>query len=78
LKVQDDPEDGTGHLRVEADLEACQGYVCCVMAAPEVFDVDDETAKVVLRDAAPGEALRAKVADAVRSCPSRALRIVAD
>jgi ferredoxin len=62
-------------LKVEADLDACQGYVCCVMAAPEVFDVDDDTAKVVLLNPAPGEALRAKVEEAVRSCPSRALRI---
>ena len=62
-------------LWVEADLAACQGYVCCVMAAPEVFDVDDETAKVVLLTAEPDESLRAKVEEAVRSCPSRALRI---
>jgi ferredoxin len=45
------------------------------MAAPEVFDVDDDTAKVVLLTASPGDELRAKVAEAVRSCPSRALRI---
>jgi ferredoxin len=63
-------------LKVEADLDACQGYVCCVMAAPEVFDVDDDTAKVMVRLDSPGEELRAKVEDAVRSCPSRALRIV--
>jgi ferredoxin len=62
-------------LKVEADLTACQGYVCCVMAAPEVFDIEDDTAKVVLLTAEPGESLRAKVEDAVRSCPSRALRI---
>jgi ferredoxin len=62
-------------LKVEADLDTCQGYVCCVMAAPEVFDVDDDTAKVVLLTASPAEGLRAKVEEAVRSCPSRALRI---
>jgi ferredoxin len=62
-------------LKVEADLEACQGYLCCLMAAPEVFDIDDDTAKVVLRMASPSEDLRPKVEDAVRSCPSRALRI---
>jgi ferredoxin len=62
-------------LKVEADLGACQGYLCCLMAAPEVFDIDDDTAKVVLRTASPDEALRAKVEDAVRSCPSGALRI---
>ena len=62
-------------MKVEVDLERCQGYVCCVMAAPEVFDVDDDTAKVVLLTAEPGREWRAKVEEAVRSCPSRALRI---
>lgn len=62
-------------MRVEAELERCQGYVCCVMAAPEVFSVDEDTAKVVLLTASPPAELRAKVEDAVRSCPSGALRI---
>ena len=62
-------------MRVEADLAACQGYVCCVMAAPEVFDIDDGSGKVVLLTAAPDESLRAKVEEAVRSCPSGALRL---
>jgi len=62
-------------MRVEVDLSACQGYVCCVMAAPEVFDVDEESGKVVLLTAGPAEALRAKVTAAVRSCPSGALRL---
>ncbi len=62
-------------MQVEVDLSACQGYVCCVMAAPEVFDVDDDSGKVVLLTARPDESLRAKVAEAVRSCPSGALRL---
>lgn len=62
-------------MKVVADLSACQGYVCCVMAAPEVFDVDDDSGKVVLLAAEPGESLRVKVEEAVRSCPSGALRL---
>ncbi len=62
-------------MRVEADLSACQGYVCCVMAAPEVFDTDDDSGKVILLTGEPGEELRAKVEQAVRSCPSGALRL---
>jgi ferredoxin len=62
-------------MRVEVDLAACQGYVCCVMAAPEVFGTDDDSGKVVLLTAAPDESLRAKVTGAVRSCPSGALRL---
>lgn len=49
--------------------------MCCVMAAPEVFDIDDDAAKVVLLTAEPGKDLREKVEEAVRSCPSGALRI---
>lgn len=62
-------------MKIEVDLSACQGYVCCVMAAPEVFDVDEDAGKVVLRTATPDESLRAKVSEAVRSCPSGALRL---
>ena len=62
-------------MRVEVDLSACQGYVCCVMAAPEVFDTGDDSGKVVLLTARPDESLRAKVTEAVRSCPSGALRL---
>lgn len=62
-------------MKVEADLVACQGYICCVMAAPEVFDVNEDTAKVIVRISQPDESLRAKVEEAVRSCPSGALRI---
>ncbi len=62
-------------MRVEVDLAACQGYVCCVMAAPEIFDVDEESAKVVLLAAEPADSLRPKVEEAVRSCPSGALRL---
>jgi ferredoxin len=62
-------------MRIEVDLSACQGYICCVMAAPEVFDVDENSGKVVLLTAGPEESLRAKVEEAVRSCPSAALRL---
>lgn len=62
-------------MKIEADLAKCQGYVCCVMAAPEVFDVDDDTAKVVVLVSEPDESLRDKVEKAVKSCPSGALRI---
>lgn len=65
-------------MRVEADLAKCQGYICCVIAAPEVFDIDDEASKVRLLVAEPGEPLRRKVEDAVSSCPAGALRLVGE
>lgn len=62
-------------MKVELDLEKCQGYVCCVVAAPEVFDVDDDSGLAELKQAEPDEALREKVEKAVRDCPTNAIRI---
>jgi ferredoxin len=44
-------------------------------AAPEVFEVRDDDQLYVL-DEEPGEELRSKVEQAVRSCPKVALSIV--
>lgn len=62
-------------MKVSVDLGLCQGYVCCVMEAPEVFDVDDEAGKAILLDSGPDESLRDKVKTAERSCPSRAITV---
>lgn len=59
-------------MHVHADREACQGYMLCVLEAPEVFDVDD-TGTVVVTTASPGDDLRAKVESAISACPARAL-----
>jgi ferredoxin len=44
-------------------------------AAPEVFEVRDDDLLYLL-DEEPGEELRAKVEQAVRSCPRTALSII--
>jgi ferredoxin len=62
-------------LRVTVDLDSCQGYVCCVMEAPEVFDVGEATGKAVLLQAEPDESLRAGVEAAARACPARAITV---
>lgn len=62
-------------MKVELNLDKCQGYVCCVVAAPEVFDVDDDSGLAELKQAEPDEALREKVEKAVRDCPTNAIRI---
>lgn len=59
---------------VKADFEACQGYANCVMAAPEVYDIDDEGTVVLLKEEISEEE-RAKVDEAVNSCPVSALSI---
>lgn len=62
-------------MRIAADLQKCQGYVSCIMAAPEVFDIDDE-GKVVVLVTEPTEEQRPTAEAAVRKCPVRALTLI--
>jgi ferredoxin len=64
-----------GPVRVEVDWELCESNALCMAAAPEVFEVRDDDLLYVL-DEEPGEELRAKVEQAVRSCPKAALSII--
>ncbi|MBA3410493.1 MAG: ferredoxin [Geodermatophilaceae bacterium] len=59
---------------VKADFGVCQGYANCVMTAPEVYDIDDDGVVVLLKDEI-SDAERAKVQEAVNSCPVSALSI---
>ncbi|HEV3266108.1 MAG TPA: ferredoxin [Acidimicrobiales bacterium] len=62
-------------MRVVVDWESCESNALCMAAAPEVFEVRDDDLLYVL-DEEPGEELRAKVEQAVRSCPKAALSII--
>ncbi|MCL2536047.1 MAG: ferredoxin [Nocardiaceae bacterium] len=64
-------------MRVEADLDLCQGHAVCELEAPDVFAVP-KRGKVTILDPTPPESLRADVESAVRYCPTQALRIVED
>ncbi|MBA3745090.1 ferredoxin [Sporichthya sp.] len=70
------PNALTGHLRVEANRDRCDGHGQCLLAAPTVFDVDEKANKVILLDPEPVEGLRAAVQRAVSMCPMGALEIV--
>jgi ferredoxin len=61
-------------MRIEVDLDRCEAHGECVMAAPEVFELDDEDQ--LHYDAQPDEALRPLVTQAVRSCRVQAIRLV--
>ncbi|GAA1516980.1 ferredoxin [Nocardioides humi] len=65
-------------LTVAADLDACQGYACCLMEAPAVFDLNEEIGKVVVLEAHPTPDQRAVVEAAVRACPAKALALVTE
>lgn len=62
-------------MKVTVDQQLCQGYVCCVMESPEVFDIDEEAGTAILLNAEPEERLRAGVQTAARSCPARAITV---
>ena len=62
-------------MKVEADRDVCIQAGNCVMVADAVFDQDDDGIVVVLVDEIPeGEVDHAR--EAVKLCPSQALRIV--
>ena len=61
-------------VKVLADRDVCISAGNCVMAASAVFDQDDDGIVLVLVDEVPeGEEDHAR--EAVRLCPSQALRI---
>jgi ferredoxin len=62
-------------LKISADREVCISAGNCVMAADAVFDQDEDGIVVLLvGDVPEGEEDHAR--EAVRLCPSQALRIV--
>ncbi len=53
---------------IKADVEVCQGYANCVVAAADVFDIGD-TGTVVILDDTVAESDEARIVTAIRSCP---------
>ena len=57
------------------DLDTCQGYANCVMAAPEVFDIDEQKGTAILLQETPDDSQLAAVEEAVRQCPTEAISV---
>jgi ferredoxin len=64
-------------MRVSVDRDLCESNGVCEGIAPEVFQIDDNDELLILQEH-PDESLRAKVLDAVRSCPKQALSLQED
>ncbi|MCW3022086.1 MAG: ferredoxin reductase [Conexibacter sp.] len=58
-------------MKVTIDLSRCEFHGQCVIAAPDVFDLVDETTIVWERE--PDESLRADVEAAADVCPTQAI-----
>jgi len=61
-------------MKVRIDFDLCQGHGVCMNEAPEVFQVGKD-GQVTLLLEEPPEVLRAKVANALRYCPTGAISL---
>jgi ferredoxin len=62
-------------MRVTADRDVCIGAGMCVLTAPAVFDQSDADGLVEVLVQTPAVAETAAVREAVKLCPSGALRL---
>jgi ferredoxin len=62
-------------MKVKADREVCIQAGNCVMVADSLFDQDDDGFVMVLIDEVPGDE-EDRAREAVKMCPSQALKIV--
>ena len=61
--------------RIVIDLEKCLNSGQCAYLQPEIFELDDDGAPVVLIESPEDEALLAKARDAITMCPSQAISL---
>ena len=62
-------------MKIAADRELCIAAGNCVLSAEAVFDQDDDGIVLLLADQVP-EGEEERVREAVKLCPSGALRLV--
>ncbi len=62
-------------MRVELDVERCQGHNRCYALAPEIFDVDDYGSAILLGDGVVPAGLEEKAKLAIANCPEFAISI---
>lgn len=65
----------TGRFRICVDADLCQGHGVCAEEAPDIFSVDPDEKKVVVRVPEPDPSDRDRVRQAAEHCPTRALTI---
>lgn len=62
-------------MRVEVDLDLCEGNAECVFVAPELFELDEDVDKVIVRRELVPDELESAARAAVARCPRTALRL---
>jgi ferredoxin len=64
-------------VKVSVNFDLCKSNAVCMGILPEVFEVRDDGYLYVL-DENPPESLRAKLQEAVSSCPTGAISLTDD
>lgn len=62
-------------MNLHVDYGMCDGHGECVIAAPEVFDLNEDGDTVVVLDDDPSDELLPRVVAAVKLCPVAALKV---
>ncbi|MFJ2843088.1 ferredoxin [Streptomyces griseofuscus] len=62
--------------RIEIEMDLCCGAGACALAAPAVFDQNDDDGTVILLDATPPADQREAAQEAAARCPTSAIRVV--
>ena len=62
-------------MKVIVDSGRCELHGECMMAAPDVFAIEDDADSVTVLNAQPDEHLRSAVEEAAMMCPVAAIRI---
>lgn len=65
-------------MHISVDTERCVGGGQCVLAAPDVFDQNDDDGTVVLLTARPSAGQVGSVRQAVQLCPALAITLEDD
>jgi ferredoxin len=63
-------------MHVVADQDRCVAGGQCVMAAPDVFDQEEEDGTVIVLEPDPGPDQENSVNRAARLCPANAITVV--
>ena len=63
-------------MEIVVDLKVCRSYANCIIEAPDVFDYDDVTGKVVVLQDHVDDSLAEDVRRAALSCPVHAITVL--
>lgn len=63
-------------MNITVDYTLCEGHGQCLLAAPDVFDLPDDSEQVVVTEANPPASEYDAVVRAAAMCPAQALRVL--